>query len=128
MYTFDLARYQRRIAWFQDARFGMFLHFGLYAIPSRGEWVRSNENITIEDYQPYFEQFNPTRFDAHAWARSAKDAGMKYVVLTAKHHDGFCLFDTQYTDYKITNTPFGRDLIREYADALREEGLRVGLY
>ncbi len=128
MYQFDPDQYQRRISWFQNARFGMFLHFGLYVIPARGEWVRSYENITLEDYQPFFDSFYPKHFDARAWARAAKEAGMQYVVLTAKHHDGFCLFDSQYTDYKSTNTPFGRDIIREYVDALREEGLRVGLY
>ena len=106
----------------------MFIHFGLYAIPGRGEWIRSNEKMTIEDYQPYFDAFNPSEFDAKVWAKAAKEAGMKYVVLTAKHHDGFCLFDSEYTDYKITNTPFGRDLVREFVDAVRAEGLRVGLY
>lgn len=106
----------------------MFIHFGLYAIPGRGEWIRSNEKMTIEDYQPYFDAFNPSEFDAKVWAKAAKEAGMKYVVLTAKHHDGFCLFDSEYTDYKITNTPFGRDLVREFVEAVRAEGLRVGLY
>ena len=106
----------------------MFIHFGLYAIPGRGEWIRSNEQMTIEDYQPYFDAFNPSEFDAKAWAKAAKEAGMKYVVLTAKHHDGFCLFDSEYTDYKITNTLFGRDLVWEFVEAVRAEGLRVGLY
>ena len=128
MYQFDSERYHQRISWFQEARFGMFLHFGLYSTPARGEWVRSYENITTEAYQPFFDSFNPKHFDARAWAKAAKEAGMQYVVLTAKHHDGFCLFDSQYTDYKSTNTPFGRDIIREYVDALREEGLRVGFY
>lgn len=118
----------QRTKWFRQARFGMFIHFGLYAIPGRGEWIRSNEQMTIEDYQPYFDAFNPSEFDAKAWAKAAKEAGMKYVVLTAKHHDGFCLFDSEYTDYKITNTPFGRDLVREFVEAVRAEGLRVGLY
>ena len=118
----------QRTKWFRQARFGMFIHFGLYAIPGRGEWIRSNEQMTIEDYQPYFDAFNPSEFDAKAWAKAAKEAGMKYVVLTAKHHDGFCLFDSEYTDYKITNTSFGRDLVREFVEAVRAEGLRVGLY
>lgn len=118
----------QRTKWFRQARFGMFIHFGLYAIPGRGEWIRSNEQMTIEDYQPYFDAFNPSEFDAKVWAKAAKEAGMKYVVLTAKHHDGFCLFDSEYTDYKITNTPFGRDLVREFVEAVRAEGLRVGLY
>ena len=118
----------QRTKWFRQARFGMFIHFGLYAIPGRGEWIRSNEKMTIEDYQPYFDAFNPSEFDAKVWAKAAKEAGMKYVVLTAKHHDGFCLFDSEYTDYKITNTPFGRDLVREFVEAVRAEGLRVGLY
>jgi len=118
----------RRIQWFREARFGMFIHWGLYAIPARGEWVRSRERMSNEDYQPYFEEFDPTRFDPKGWARAAREAGMKYAVLTAKHHDGFCLFDSALTDYKVTNTPFGRDVVREFLDAFRAEGLRVGLY
>ncbi|NMA08966.1 MAG: alpha-L-fucosidase [Clostridiales bacterium] len=117
-----------RSEWFRRARFGMFIHWGLYAIPARGEWVRSVERIPLEDYEPYFNEFNPTQYDPRAWARLAKAAGMKYAVMTAKHHDGFCLFDSQLTDYKATNTPAGRDLIREYLDAFRAEGLKVGLY
>ena len=109
-------------------RFGMFIHWGLYAIPARGEWIRSIERIPTEDYQPFFEEFNPVDYDPKAWARAAKQAGMKYAVLTAKHHDGFCLFDSKLTDYKSTNTPCKRDLVREFLDAFRAEGLKVGLY
>ena len=115
-------------AWFVHDRFGMFIHFGLYAMPARHEWVKTFEKIPEEKYDQYFRHFNPDLFDARAWARRAREAGMKYAVLTTKHHEGFCLFDSKYTDYKITNTPFGRDLVREYADAFRAEGLRVGFY
>ena len=118
----------KRTEWFRQARFGMFIHWGLYAIPARGEWVRSSEHITVENYQKYFDEFNPEDYDPKEWARLCKAAGMKYAVLTAKHHDGFCLFDSQYTDYKSTNTKCGRDLIREYTDAFRAEGLGVGYY
>jgi len=118
----------KRTDWFMDGRFGMFIHFGLYAVPGRGEWVRSIERMSIEDYQPFFDEFNPVNYNPKAWAKAAKAAGMKYMVLTAKHHDGFCLFDTAYTDYKITNTPYGRDMITEYVEAVRSEGLKVGLY
>lgn len=128
MYVFDKEKYLKRMEWYTEARFGMFLHWGLYAIPARGEWMRSFEKVTNEAYQPYFDEFNPVDYNPREWARMAKEAGMKYMVLTAKHHDGFCLFDSQYTDFKSTNTPCGRDLIREYVDALREEGIRVGLY
>ncbi|WNR45546.1 alpha-L-fucosidase [Paenibacillus roseipurpureus] len=117
-----------RIKWFRDARFGMFIHWGLYAIPARGEWVRSMERMSIEDYQTYFDEFDPLRYQPRVWAQLAKEAGMKYAVLTAKHHDGFCLFDSQYTEYKATNTPAKRDLVREFVEAFREEGLKVGLY
>ncbi|WP_188881476.1 alpha-L-fucosidase [Alicyclobacillus cellulosilyticus] len=117
-----------RMGWFLDARFGMFIHWGLYAIPARGEWVRSQERLSVEDYRPYFEAFNPTRYQPREWAKAAKAAGQKYAVMTAKHHDGFCLFDSALTDYKATNTPAGRDLIREYVEAFRAEGLKVGLY
>jgi len=117
-----------RTEWFRQARFGMFIHWGIYSIPARGEWVRSQEQISIEAYQTYFEEFNPTCFNPKDWAKAAKEAGMKYAVMTAKHHDGFCLFDSKLTDYKATNTPAGRDLLRDYIDAFRAEGLKVGLY
>lgn len=117
-----------RTRWFLSDRFGMFIHWGLYAIPARGEWVRSKEKIDDEAYQEYFDEFNPTDYHPKTWAKIAKKAGMKYAVLTAKHHDGFCLFDSQLTDYKCTNTRAGRDLVREYVEAFRAEGLKVGLY
>ncbi len=128
MYQFDREAYNRKMEWFVHDRFGMFIHWGLYAIPSRGEWVRSVEQIPVEEYQPFFEEFNPVDYDPKVWAKAAREAGMKYAVLTAKHHDGFCLFDSKLTDYKSTNTPAGRDLVREYLDAFRAEGLKVGLY
>ena len=114
--------------WFTRDRFGMFIHFGLYAMPARHEWVKTREMIPEEKYDTYFKYFNPDLFDARAWAQEAREAGMKYAVLTTKHHEGFCLFDSRYTDYKITNTPFGRDLVKEYVEAFRAEGLKVGFY
>ncbi|BAJ63281.1 MULTISPECIES: alpha-L-fucosidase [Anaerolinea] len=117
-----------RIRWFIDARFGMFIHWGIYAIPARGEWVKHFESIPEAQYQQYFETFNPIHYNPREWARIARQSGMKYAVMTTKHHDGFCLFDSQFTDYKATNTPAGRDLIKEYVDAFRAEGLRVGFY
>ncbi|MDQ0343176.1 alpha-L-fucosidase [Lederbergia wuyishanensis] len=117
-----------RTKWFLDDRFGMFIHWGLYAIPARGEWVRSREKMSVEDYEEFFEEFNPTNYNPKEWARAAKAAGQKYAVLTTKHHDGFCLFDSKLTDYKATNTPAKRDLIKEYVEAFREEGLKVGFY
>jgi len=123
-----LEQIKERTKWFLRDRFGMFIHWGLYAIPARGEWVRSFEKTSIEDYQAYFDEFDPDRYDPKAWARAAKAAGMKYAVLTAKHHDGFCLFDSKLTDYKATNTKAGRDLVREFLEAFRAEGLKVGLY
>jgi alpha-L-fucosidase len=114
--------------WYLDARFGMFIHWGMYAIPARGEWVKQQESIPEAEYQPFFETFDPVNYDPRAWARLAKAAGMKYVVMTAKHHDGFCLFDTKYTDYKSMNTPAKRDLVKEYVEAMRAEGLKVGFY
>lgn len=125
---FDREVYNKRVEWYKNARFGMFIHWGIYAIPARGEWVRSQEEISVEDYQPFFDEFNPVDYDPRAWARAAKKAGMKYAVLTAKHHDGFCLFDSKLTDYKATNTPAKRDLVREFLDAFRAEGLKVGFY
>ncbi len=118
----------KRTEWFLHDRFGMFIHWGLYAIPARGEWVRSYEYISNDAYQPYFDEFDPVRYDPKEWARAAKQAGMKYAVLTAKHHDGFCLYDSKLTEYKSTNTRAKRDLVKEYVEAFRAEGLKVGLY
>lgn len=115
-------------SWFMQDRFGMFIHFGLYSMPARKEWIKNLEAIPDEKYDKYFEYFNPDMLDAKDWARQAKAAGMKYVVLTTKHHEGFCLWDSAYTDYKVTNTPYGKDIVKEYADAFRAEGIRVGLY
>ena len=128
MYRFDRAQYDARVDWFRKARFGMFIHWGLYSIPGRGEWVRSDEQMPEEDYLPFFQGFTARDFNPKAWARTAKQAGMRYVVMTAKHHDGFCLFDSQHTDFKSTKTPFGRDAVREFVEAVRDEGLKVGLY
>jgi alpha-L-fucosidase len=117
-----------RMKWWTDARFGMFIHWGLYALPARHEWVKNMERMTNEQYQKYFEFFNPDLYNPKEWAHMAKEAGMKYVVLTAKHHEGFCLWDSKFTDYKSTNTPFGKDILREYVVAFRAEGLKVGFY
>ena len=122
------AQKTQRLAWWTHDRFGMFIHFGLYAVPARHEWVKSIEGMTDEQYDRYLPRFNPDLYDAREWARAAKAAGMKYAVLTTKHHEGFCMWDTQTTDYKITKTAFGRDVVREFVDAFRAEGLRIGLY
>ena len=114
--------------WFVHDKFGMFIHFGLYSLPARHEWIKMREAITEEKYDVYFKHFNPDLLDAREWAKEAKAAGMKYAVLTTKHHEGFCLFDSQYTDYKSTNTPYGKDIVREFVDAFRAEGLKIGFY
>lgn len=114
--------------WFRNLRFGMFIHWGLYAVAAKGEWIKSLQKISDEDYDKYFGMFDPVDFDAHNWAKCAKEAGMKYAVLTAKHHDGFCLFDSKFTDYKITNTKLKKDVVKEFLNAFRVQGLKVGLY
>jgi alpha-L-fucosidase len=122
------AERQARLKWWTEARFGMFIHWGLYALPARHEWVKNREKITDEAYQKYFDHFDPDLFDPRAWARTAKQAGMKYFVVTSKHHEGFCLWDSRLTDYKVTKTPYGRDLLKPLVEAMRAEGLRVGFY
>lgn len=114
--------------WFRESRFGMFIHWGLYALPARHEWIKQRECITEEKYDKYFKYFNPTMYDAREWARQAKAAGMKYAVLTTKHHEGFCLFNTKHTDYNVMNTQYGKDIVKEYVDAFRAEGLKIGFY
>lgn len=114
--------------WFPQARFGMFIHFGLYALLGRGEWVMYHEDIPREEYSKLARRFNPHRFDASEWVAAARRAGCRYMTVTAKHHDGFCLFDSALTDYKITNTPFKRDLIGELIAACQADGMRICLY
>ncbi|MCL2128608.1 MAG: alpha-L-fucosidase, partial [Treponema sp.] len=117
-----------RTKWFTEARFGMFIHWGLYSVPARGEWVRSQERMTEAEYRRYFDEFGAEEYRPREWAALAKKAGMKYAVLTAKHHDGFCLWDTKLTGFSSVNTPAKRDLVKEYLEAFREAGIRVGLY
>jgi alpha-L-fucosidase len=115
-------------AWFVHDRFGMFIHWGLYALAARHEWVKHREELDDEQYQRYFDHFDPDLYDPRQWAAAARDAGMKYVVLTTKPHEGFCLWDSQLTDYKATNTPYGRDLLGSFVEAFRAAGLRIGFY
>ncbi|MBQ4515376.1 MAG: alpha-L-fucosidase [Clostridia bacterium] len=115
-------------SWFIHDRFGMFIHFGIFAMPARHEWIKCYELISEEKYDKYFKYFNPDLYDARHWAQMAKKAGIKYAVLTTKHHDGFCLFESKYTDYTVMNTPYGKDIVKEYVDAFKEAGLKVGLY
>lgn len=118
----------RRIKWWQDAKFGMFIHWGTYSVRGRHEWVLENEAIAAADYEQLAREFKPVPTAARAWAQLARRAGMKYMVMTTKHHEGFCLFDTKTTGYCAPKQGPGRDLVREYVDAARAEGLRVGFY
>ena len=114
--------------WFVRDRLGLFIHWGLYALPARHEWVKQREEMDDDRYQTYFEHFDPDLYDPKAWARAAAAAGMRYFVVTTKHHEGFCLWDSDLTDYKVTNTPHGRDLLGPMVDAFRAEGMRAGFY
>ncbi len=115
-------------SWFQQDRFGLFIHWGIYSVAARHEWVKNREKIHDEDYQKYFDHFDPDLYDPRVWAQEAKNAGMKYFVVTTKHHDGFCLWDSALTDYKAPNTPAGRDLLRPMVQAFREQDMKVGFY
>lgn len=126
-----------RMAWWTDARFGLFLHWGLYAVPAGewkgkrgyGEWIMEEADIPKAEYERFAQRFDPVKFDPYAWARAAKDAGMKYVILTSKHHEGFALWDTQGTDYNIAKrTPYGKGVVKPLADAVRRQGLHFGVY
>ena len=114
--------------WFTDSRFGMFIHWGLYSMPARHEWVRNKEKISNEQYQKYFDRFYPDLYNPEEWAEMAKNAGMKYFVITVKHHEGFCLWDSKHTDYKATETPWKKDILKPMVNAFRKAGLKVGLY
>jgi alpha-L-fucosidase len=133
------ARRDERMKWWREARFGMFIHWGVYAVPAGtyngrqipgiGEWIMNRGKIPIAEYQTYAKEFNPVKYDADAWVRLAKEAGMKYIVITAKHHDGFALFDSQASDWNIVQaTPYGTDLLKPLAAACRRHGLKLGFY
>lgn len=122
------AQAEKRIEWWRDARFGMFIHWGLYSIPARGEWVQWNEQIPRTEYAKLAEQFHPEHFSAETWAQVAKDAGMKYVVLTARHHDGFALFDDPGSDFTAIKSAAHHDFVADYVKAVRATGLGIGLY
>jgi len=130
---------ERRIAWFREAKFGLFIHWGLYAIPAGiwkgkeipglGEWIMFRARIPVKEYAQLAKQFNPTKFNADQWMQLAKEAGQKYLVITAKHHDGFSMYDSKVTDYDIVDaTPFGRDPMKELAEACRKYSIRFCFY
>lgn len=113
---------------FQDMKFGLFIHWGAFSVLSDGEWVMNNKNIKVEDYKRLQDIFNPAAFDAKKWVATAKSAGMKYITLVTRHHDGFSNWDTKQSDWKITNTPFGRDIVAELAKECRQEGIKLFFY
>ena len=128
-YEADLARSRpERMRWWCEARYGMFVHWGLYCLIGRNEWVQAIECIPKREYETLADRFSPKPGAARAWARLARDAGMKYMVMTTKHHEGFCLWDTAQTTYNSVQRACGRDLVAEYVDACREFGLRIGFY
>jgi alpha-L-fucosidase len=128
----------QRMGWWRDAKFGMFIHWGLYAIPAGewngvkvpglGEWIQSGGKIPEPDYAKLQHQFNPVKYDAKKWVALAKQAGVKYIVITSKHHDGFCLFDSKLTDYDVMGTPYGRDLLKPLADECHRQGIKICFY
>ena len=128
-----------RMAWFREAKFGLFIHWGVYAVPAGtykgkqiagiGEWIMNHGKIPMAEYRAYTQQFNPVKYDPDAWVQLAKDAGMKYIVITSKHHDGFALFDSQVSQWDVVDaTPYGKDLIAPLAAACKQHGLKLGLY
>ena len=128
-----------RMAWFRDARFGMFIHWGLYSVPggyyqgksiiNYGEWIMNNAKIPIAEYAAFAPQFNPVKFNADEWVKIAKDAGMKYIIITAKHHEGFAMFRSKASSFNIYDaTPFKRDPLKELAEACRKQGIKLGFY
>lgn len=129
--TADYAPSPKNIAareWFTDAKFGLFIHWGPFSIPGEGEWVMNNRNITVKNYTRLEKFFNPVDFDAHAWVGVAKSAGMKYITLITRHHDGFSMWDTKYSDFNIMHTPYRRDIVRQMADECHKQGVKLFLY
>ncbi|HLW75538.1 MAG TPA: alpha-L-fucosidase, partial [Bryobacteraceae bacterium] len=124
----EAADRERRMKWWHEARFGMFIHFGVYSTIGRHEWAMEEEGIPVVEYEQYAKNFKPVPNAARAWAKLAKQAGQKYMVMTTKHHEGFCMFDTKLTNYSAPKQGPGRDLVAEYVEAARAEGRRVGFY
>ncbi|MDP6126193.1 MAG: alpha-L-fucosidase, partial [Candidatus Latescibacteria bacterium] len=117
-----------RLEWWTDARFGMFIHWGLYAIEGRGEWIMYQEHIPPAEYAKLADQFDAKNYDPTDWVRIAQDAGMKYMVLTTRHHDGFCLYDSDYSDFTAPKTAAKRDLIAEFVEACHQASMPIGFY
>ncbi|MBW6502377.1 MAG: alpha-L-fucosidase, partial [Bacteroidales bacterium] len=128
-----------RMAWWREARFGMFIHWGVYAVPAGewngiriggiGEWIMNRGKIPVAEYMELAKEYNPVRYDPDAWVRMAKDAGMKYIVITSKHHDGFALFETKASNWNVVDaTPYGKDLLKPLAEACKKHGIRLGFY
>lgn len=113
---------------FQDNKFGLFIHWGLYSIIGRGEWVLNNDKIKFANYKKLEEFFNPEQFDPAAWVKMAKDAGMKYITFTTRHHDGFSMWDTKYSDFNIMHTPYKKDILRMLSDECHKQGMKLALY
>ncbi len=130
------AEHDARMAWFRDAKFGLFIHWGVYSVPAGewqgktdyAEWISEQAKIPMSQYEKFRDRFNPVKFDAAAWVALAKQAGMKYIVITSKHHDGFAMFDTKLTDWGIMSTPFHRDPIKELAAECKKAGLKFCVY
>ena len=129
-------QHDARMEWWREARFGLFIHWGLYAVPAGewknqttyGEWIRSQAQIPIEEYDKFLGLFNPVKFNAEDWVKMAKDAGMKYIVITSKHHDGFALFDSKVSDFDVMSTPYKNDILKELADACRKYEIKMCFY
>ncbi|MBD3413962.1 MAG: alpha-L-fucosidase [Candidatus Aminicenantes bacterium] len=130
-------QHDQRMSWWREARFGMFIHWGLYAIPAgewkgetdHAEWILTTAQIPVKEYEKFTDQFNPVQFNAEDWVKTAKNAGMKYIVITSKHHDGFCLFDSRLTKYDVIDaTPFKRDILKELSDECQKQGIRLCFY
>jgi len=127
---------EQRMKWWKDARFGLFIHWGLYSVPAgewkgetnHAEWIRTTAQIPVTEYEKFVQQFDPEKFNATEWVQLAKQAGMKYIVITSKHHDGFCMFDSKQTDFDIMSTPFHRDVMKELSEACRKEGIQLCFY
>lgn len=119
---------EEQMKWFRDAKFGMFIHWGVYSMLGKGEWVLMNEHLDVRKYETLKDDFLAENFDAEQWAKNAKAAGMKYMVLTTRHHDGFCLFDSKCSDFTAMKGAAHRDFVKEYVEACRKEGMKVGFY